>query len=109
MGGRHAEIRSCLHQPILARHFGRAIHSAELKVFASRAVWTVLREVGQEFEQKTGHKLVLTTGLSFHYVDQFNAGEFDVVAAPPPELDRLIKATNSLHRPKLTLLDLLSE
>jgi ABC-type molybdate transport system substrate-binding protein len=42
------------------------IHSAELKVFASRAVWTVLREVGQEFEQKTGHKLVLTTGLSFH-------------------------------------------
>ena len=84
-------------------------HSAELKVFASRAVWTVLREVGQEFEQRTGHKLVLTTGLSFHYVDQFNAGEFDVVAAPPPELDRLIKTTNSLHRPKLTLSGLLSE
>ena len=59
------------------------VHSAELKVFASRAVWTVLREVGQEFEQKTGHKLVLTTGLSFHYVDQINAGEFDVIAAPP--------------------------
>jgi extracellular solute-binding protein len=79
------------------------VHSAELNVFASRAVWTVLREVGQEFEQKTGHKLVLTTGLSFHYVDQFNAGEFDVIAAPPPELDRLIKSDKLIASSKVDL------
>ena len=79
------------------------VHSAELKVFASRAVWTVLREVGQEFEQKTDHKLVLTTGLSFHYVDQFNAGEFDVIAAPPPELDRLIKSDKLIASSKVDL------
>jgi molybdate transport system substrate-binding protein len=79
------------------------VHSAELKVFASRAVWTVLREVEQEFAQKTGHKLVLTTGLSFHYVDQFNAGEFDVIAAPPPELDRLIKSDKLIASSKVDL------
>ena len=39
------------------------VHSAELKVFASRAVWTVLREVEQEFAQKTSHKLVLSKRL----------------------------------------------
>jgi hypothetical protein len=31
--------------------------SAELKVFASRAIWTVLGESGPEFEKNSGHKL----------------------------------------------------
>ena len=67
-------------------------HSAELKVFASRAVWTVLQEIGPGFEKETGHKLTLVTGLSPEFLKRINAGEsFDVIAAPPPALDGLIK------------------
>jgi molybdate transport system substrate-binding protein len=67
-------------------------NSAELKIFASRAVWTVLKEIGPGFEKETGHKLTLVTGLSGHFLPRIYAGEpYDVVAAPPPVLDRLIK------------------
>lgn len=65
--------------------------SDELKIFASRAVGTVLEKIGPEFEKGTGHRLNLTTGLSSEFVGRINAGEaFDVVAAPPPVLDALI-------------------
>ena len=65
--------------------------SDELKIFASRAVGTVLEKIGPEFEKGTGHKLNITTGLSSEFVGRINAGEtFDVVAAPPPVLDALI-------------------
>jgi molybdate transport system substrate-binding protein len=78
-------------------------HSAELKVFASRAVWTVLREIGPDFEKNTGHKLTLTTGLSSAFVDRFSAGEIDVIAAPPPVLDRLIKSDKLIASSKVNL------
>lgn len=68
-------------------------NSAELKVFASRAVWTVLQEIAPRFEKETGHKLRLVTGLSPELLKRINAGEpFDVIAAPPPVLDGLIKS-----------------
>jgi ABC-type molybdate transport system substrate-binding protein len=38
------------------------VHAAELGVFASRAVWTVLTAIGPEFEKNSGHKLNTTTG-----------------------------------------------
>ena len=66
--------------------------SAELKIFASRAIWTVLAEIGPEFEKNSGHKLNVITGLSSEFVGRINAGEtFDVIAAPPATLDGLIK------------------
>ena len=65
--------------------------SAELKVFASRAIWTVLGEIGPEFEKNSGHKLNTIMGLSSEFVGRINSGEaFDVVAAPPAPLDGLI-------------------
>jgi len=65
--------------------------SAELKVFASRAIWTVLGEIGPEFEKNSGHKLNAITGLSSEFVGRINGGEaFDVIAAPPAALDGLI-------------------
>jgi ABC-type molybdate transport system substrate-binding protein len=64
--------------------------SAELKVFASRAIWTVLGEIGPEFEKNSGHKLNVITGLSSEFVGRINGGEaFDVIAAPPAALDGL--------------------
>ena len=66
--------------------------SAELKIFASRAVWTVLAEIGPEFEKSSGHKLNVITGLSSDFVRRINGGEtFDVIAVPLPVLDTLIK------------------
>ena len=68
-------------------------HSAELKIFTSRAIWTVLAEIGPEFEKNSGHKLNVITGLSPEFVRRINVGEtFDVIAAPPPVLDGLIKS-----------------
>src|SRR4051812_49332617 len=66
--------------------------SAELKIFASRAIWTVLEEVGPSFERTTGHKLNVTTGLSPAFAKRITAGElFDVMFAPPASLDAYIK------------------
>src|ERR1041385_5115123 len=72
---------------------GISAQSAELKVFASRAVWTVLNEIGPEFEKTSGHKLNVITGLSADFARRINSGEaFDVVAAPPASLNGLIQS-----------------
>ena len=42
--------------------------AAEIKVFTSRAVATVLDQVGPEFEWKTGHQLNVVVGLSPEFV-----------------------------------------
>ena len=67
-------------------------HAAELKILASRAVSTVLAEIGPEFEKGSGHKLHVDTGLSSEFVRRINGGEpFDVIAVPLAVLDALIK------------------
>src|SRR5262249_57481117 len=67
--------------------------SAELKVFASRAIWTVLGEIGPEFEKNSGHKLNAITGLSSEFVGRINSGAaFHVSAAPPEALDGVMSA-----------------
>jgi molybdate transport system substrate-binding protein len=71
---------------------GSAATAAELKVFTSRAIATVLDKIGAEFERTTGHKLNLISGFSPDFVKQINAGEpFDVVVSPPRTIDGLIK------------------
>ena len=67
-------------------------NAAEVKVFTSRAIATVLDKIGPEFERTTGHKLNVISGFSPNFVKQINAGEpFDVVVSPPPTIDGLIK------------------
>jgi molybdate transport system substrate-binding protein len=67
--------------------------SAELKVWTARAIATVLEVVGPQFEQATGNKLTVVSGFSPEFIKRINAGEqFDILAAPPPVLDNLIKA-----------------
>jgi molybdate transport system substrate-binding protein len=66
---------------------------AELKIWTSRAIATVLDVVGPQFERATGNKLNVVSGFSPEFVKRINAGEpFDILAAPPPVLDNLIKA-----------------
>jgi ABC-type molybdate transport system substrate-binding protein len=49
--------------------------AAELKVFSSRAIWTVLGEIGPEFEKNSGYKLNVVMGLSSEFVGRINGGE----------------------------------
>jgi molybdate transport system substrate-binding protein len=67
--------------------------SAELKVWTSRAIATVLDVVGPQFERETGNKLRVETGFSPEFIKRIDAGEqFDILGAPPPVLDNMIRA-----------------
>ena len=71
---------------------GNRANAAEVKVFTSRAIATVLDKVGADFERGSGHKLDVVSGFSPVFVKQINAGEpFDVVVSPPATIDGLIK------------------
>ena len=90
---------------VLALISQTAATAAELKIFASRAVATVLEKIGPEFEKNSGHKLNVTMGLSAELVGRINANEtFDVIAVPPPVLDGLIKNGKVTADSKTTLL-----
>ena len=90
---------------VLALAFQPAATAAELKIFASRAVATVLEKIGPEFEKNSGYKLNVTMGLSSELVGRINANEtFDVIAVPPPVLDSLIKSGKVTADSKTNLL-----
>src|SRR5438270_8371330 len=68
------------------------VRAAEIKVFAPRAVWTLLGEIGPEFERTTGHKLNVINGYSPIFLQRIRAGEpFDVFVTIPPIMDALIE------------------
>jgi len=78
---------------ILAALSRTAATAADLKIFATRAVATVLEKIGPEFEKSTGNKLNVITGLSSEFAARINANEaFDIIAVPPALLDNLIKS-----------------
>jgi molybdate transport system substrate-binding protein len=65
--------------------------AAEIKIFTSRAIATVLDRIGSEFERATGNRLNVITGFSPVFVQQINAGEpFDIIASPPGTISGLI-------------------
>ena len=67
-------------------------YSGTIKVFTTRAIATVLKETGKEFEKTTGYKLDITTDIAITMVRQIQAGEsFDVLVASPEQIDMLIK------------------
>ena len=76
---------------ILAITMTSAAAAAEIKIFTSRAIATVLDKIGSEFERRTGNTLNVITGFSPVFARQINAGEpFDVIVSPPSTLDGLI-------------------
>ena len=65
---------------------------AELKVFTTRAIATVLDSIGPEFERATGYHLAVTTDLAPRMVRWVQNGEpFDVLVAAPEHIDSLIE------------------
>lgn len=71
---------------------GSAAESAELKVLAANGIQAVVEDLGPKFERATGHKLVITFSTGGATVKRVQDGEVaDVVIAPRPGIDRLVK------------------
>lgn len=67
--------------------------AAEIRVWTARALATVLKEIGPEFERTTGHKIVITSDRSTGFTRRANAGEqFDLVISASAPVDEWIKA-----------------
>ena len=66
--------------------------AAEIKVFSTRAIATVLEKIGPEFERTTGHRLDVTTDIAIRMVRRIQGGEpFDFLVAAPGQIDALIR------------------
>jgi molybdate transport system substrate-binding protein len=89
---------------LLALQLARSATAAEIKVLLPRAIFTVMQEVGPEFERKTGHKLNVEWGLTPAFLTRIDAGEaFDVIASQPVFIDGLIKSGKVLADTKTML------
>jgi molybdate transport system substrate-binding protein len=71
---------------------GSAAECAELKVLAANGIQAVVEDLGPKFERATGHKLAITFSTGGATVKRVQDGEVaDVVIAPRPGIDRLVK------------------
>jgi molybdate transport system substrate-binding protein len=65
---------------------------AEITVFTTRALATVLAEIGGEFERATGHKLIVISDLPTGFLRRVNAGEhFDLLISGSAPVDEWIR------------------
>lgn len=81
-----------------------AANAAQLTIFTSRALGTVLEVVGPEYERSSGHKLSVVVDLSPTFVRRINAGDdFDLLISPPPAIDGLIAAGKLVADTRTTL------
>jgi molybdate transport system substrate-binding protein len=75
-----------------------------IKIFTTRALATVLNEVGKEFEKNTGYQLDITTDIAIRMVRKIQGGEpFDVLVASPDQIDSLIKEGKIITQSKTIL------
>jgi molybdate transport system substrate-binding protein len=66
---------------------------AQLRVFTTRSIATVLGKIGPDFERRSGRKLSITTDVAVRMVRRISAGEpFDLLVAAPAQIDELIRA-----------------
>jgi molybdate transport system substrate-binding protein len=71
---------------------GTAATGAELRILTPRAIWTVLNEIGPQFEQSSGYKLNVVTEIAATLVKRINDGEkFDIFVGPPAQINQLIQ------------------
>lgn len=74
-----------LSQPVVA-------DAAEIRVWAARAIATVLAEIGPQFERSTGHKLIISSDLPAAFLRRSNAGEpFDLFISGTSPVNEWIK------------------
>jgi len=72
--------------------FASAATADELRIYAPRAIVTVLDKIGAQFEEKSGAKLVIVSDVTATLLRRINAGEsFDIFVGPPTQVDGAIK------------------
>lgn len=85
-------LRICLF--VLAVLLAHASEAAELKIMTPRAMWTVLKEIGPQFERTSGYKLNVVTDIAATLADRIIGGEsFDIFIGPPAQMNRLAQAS----------------
>ena len=92
-------------------HFGRTIAcvgfalfgqladaaAAELKILTPRSMWTVLNEIGPQFEANSGYKLKVVTDIAATLADRVVQGEpFDIFIGPPAQMNRAMQSNKVL-------------
>ena len=66
--------------------------AAEIRVWTTRAIATVLAEIGPEFERQSGHRLIVSSDLPPAFLYRAKAGEpFDVLITGSTPLDDWIR------------------
>ena len=61
--------------------------AAELKILAPRSMWTVLKEIGPQFEASSGYKLTVVTDIAATLADRIMQDEaFDIFIGPPVQM-----------------------
>ena len=84
-------LRICL--LILSVLFAHASEAAELKIMTPRSMWTVLKEIGPQFERTSGYKLNVVTDIAATLADRIIDGEsFDIFVGPPAQMNRVVQA-----------------
>jgi molybdate transport system substrate-binding protein len=67
--------------------------SAELRIMCPRSMWTVLNEIGPQFERTSGYRLNVVHDIAATLADRIIAGEnFDIFIGPPVQMERVIKS-----------------
>jgi len=71
--------------------------SAELKILTPRSMWTVLQEIGPQFERASGYKLTVDTDIAATLADRIIGGEsFDIFVGPPVQINRVVQSNKVL-------------
>ena len=58
---------------------GTEAAAADLKILAPRSMWTVLKEIGPQFERTSGYKLDVVTGIAATLADRIIEGELSLI------------------------------
>jgi len=78
--------------------------AAEIMIFSTRAIATVLDEVGPEFERATGHRLNVTTDIAIRMVHRIRDGQpFDFLVAAPGQMDALVREGKIIRETRTNL------
>jgi molybdate transport system substrate-binding protein len=71
--------------------------AAELKILTPRSMWTVLKEIGPQFEASSGYKLSVVPGIAATLADRIIQGEaFDIFIGPPVQMTRAVQNSKVL-------------
>jgi len=78
--------------------------AAELKILAPRSMWTVLKEIGPQFELNSGYRLNVVTGIAATLADRIIEGDsFDIFIGPPVQMDRLMQANRTIADTRISI------